>query len=84
MSAWLTPALAVALWAGLLAQPGIGAFADAWVWLLGGAVLLAVAVAGAPRNRAGDPALVRAGLIAPIRSRPSRPRTPTARPLPRW
>ena len=63
MSAWLTPALAVALWAGLLAQPGIGAFADAWVWLLGGAVLLAVAVAGAPRNRAGDPALVRAGLI---------------------
>ena len=63
MSAWVTPALAAALWAGLLAQPRIGAFADAWVWLLGGALLLAASVAGAPRATAGDRALERSGLI---------------------
>ena len=63
MSAWVTPALAAALWAGLLAQPRIGAFADAWVWLLGGALLLAASVVGAPRDPVGGPALERAGLL---------------------
>jgi len=64
VSAWVTPALAAALWAGLLAQPGIGRFAEAWVWLFGGALLLAAAVAGAPREPEGDPMLERAGLLA--------------------
>jgi hypothetical protein len=63
VSAWVTPALATALWAGLLAQPRIGRFAEAWVWLLGGALLLAAAVAGAPRDPDGDRVLERAGLL---------------------
>jgi competence protein ComEC len=63
VSAWVTPALAAALWAGLLAQPRIGASADAWVWLLGGAALLAASIASAPRSSGDDPALERAGLL---------------------
>jgi competence protein ComEC len=63
VSSWVTPALAAAMWAALLVQPRIGALADAWVWLFGGALLLAAAVAGAPRDPAGDPALERAGLL---------------------
>lgn len=63
MSAWITPALAAALWAGLLAQPKVGAVVDAWVWLLAGALLLGAAVVGAPRDPTGDPALERAGLL---------------------
>ena len=63
MSSWVTPALAAAMWAALLVQPRIGALADAWVWLLGGALLFAAAVAGAPRDPAGDPALEGAGLL---------------------
>jgi competence protein ComEC len=70
VSAWVTPALAATLWAGLLAQPRIGAFADAWVWLFGGALLLAAAVVGAPRDRRSDPALVRAGLLERDREDP--------------
>jgi competence protein ComEC len=70
VSAWVTPALAAVLWAGLLAQPGIGAFADPWVWLLGGALLLAAAVAGAPRDRTCDPALQGAGLLERERADP--------------
>ena len=63
MSGWITPALAAALWAGLLAQPRIGGFADAWVWMLGGALLLAAALFGAPLDVDRDPALERAGLL---------------------
>ena len=63
MSAWVTPALAAALWAGLLAQPRIGRLAEAWVWLFVGALLLVAAVAGAPREPGGDPVLERAGLL---------------------
>jgi competence protein ComEC len=70
VSAWVTPAVAATLWAGLLAQPRIGAFADAWVWLFGGALLLAAAVVGAPRDRTGDPSLVRAGLLERDRADP--------------
>jgi hypothetical protein len=70
VSAWVTPALAAALWTGLLAQPRIGSFGDPWVWLLGGALLLAAAVAGAPRERTCDPALERAGLLERDRADP--------------
>jgi competence protein ComEC len=63
VSAWVTPALASAVWAGLLAQPRIGSFADAWVWVFGGALLLATSIAGAPRSSGDDPALERAGLV---------------------
>jgi hypothetical protein len=50
VSAWITPALAAVFWAGLQLQPLVGRFADPWVWLSGGGVLLLVAVAIAPER----------------------------------
>jgi competence protein ComEC len=70
VSAWVTPALAAALWAGLLAQPRVGALAAAWVWMLGGALLLLAAFAAAPPSARGEPALERAGLLERDRADP--------------
>ncbi|MCI0635132.1 MAG: DNA internalization-related competence protein ComEC/Rec2 [Actinobacteria bacterium] len=72
MSAWALPALAAGLWAGLLVRPWIGERVDAWVWLVGGALALAVAVALAPsavpgsntRRRSVRGPLERAGLVS--------------------
>jgi competence protein ComEC len=79
VSGWITPALAGAVWAGLIAQTKIGSFADAWVWLLGGALLVVGSLAGVPRDPTGPPVLERAGLVERRRPDPVEDVAPASR-----
>jgi hypothetical protein len=62
VSGWITPALAAAIWAGLLARPGIAGGEPAWWWFCP-VSSLGVAVTVAPRPTRETGPLLRAGLV---------------------
>ena len=62
MTSWIVPALAAAFWAGAILWPALGRLVTPWEPLVAGLIVLALALARAPRRRADD-RLAAAGLV---------------------